>query len=141
MSIEKISRWHLLFGLVFAIAGMVLGIVMATSKNHGQHVSHAHIMLLGFVVSAIYAVVYRLWLSASSVRMAIAQTALHQVGAAVLSVGLYLLYGGIASEAAVGPVLGAGSIAALLGVVLMLVQVLAAQPAKLGAATPAGSAP
>ena len=30
-----------------AILGLALGIYMAASKNHGQHVTHAHFMLIG----------------------------------------------------------------------------------------------
>ena len=138
MTIERISRWQLLYGLVFAIAGMVLGIYMASSSNHGQHVTHAHILLLGFVVSALYALVYRLWLPRAKAWFAIAQTACHQVGTLVISVGLFLLYGQVATEAVLGPVLGIGSIAALLGMVLMLVQVLMA-PQGQGTGVPLGT--
>ncbi|MBL0420034.1 hypothetical protein JI739_06705 [Ramlibacter sp. AW1] len=127
MNIDRISRWHLLYGLVFAIIGMVLGIYMASSQNHVQHVTHAHILLLGFVLSAIFAVIYRLWLPASSVKWALAQTACHQLGTAVLAIGLFLLYGQVAPEATVGPILGIASIGVLLGAVLMLVQVLRAE--------------
>lgn len=142
MNIDRISRWHLLYGLVFAVLGMGLGIYMASSQNHGQHVTHAHVLLLGFVLSALYAVIYRLWLSAAHARWALVQTVLHQVGAAVLAIGLFLLYGQRVGEAVLGPVLGLGSIAALLGMVVMLVMVWRAESqgtARVGAAAAAGT--
>ena len=121
--IGALARWHLLFGLTFAGLGMVLGIYMAISQNHSEMPAHAHIMLLGFVVSTIYALVYQLWLKATGVRLALVQTALHEIGATVLSIGLVLMFGGFATEDSVGPLLGIGAFLALGGVLLMIWQV------------------
>lgn len=127
--ISAISRWNVMFGLGFAVLGMALGITMAISKNHGQLVTHAHVMLLGFVVSVLYGAIYRLWLPTASARLAMIQTGLHQVGSVLIVTGLYLLYGGAATEDALGPLLGPGSIAAISSAVLMLYQVVrAGQP-------------
>ena len=120
--ISSISRWHVMFGLGFAVLGMALGIYMAISKNHGQHVTHAHVLLLGFVVSVLYGAIYRLWLAAASVRLATIQTGLHQVGSVLIVSGLFLLFSGTATEDALGPLLGGGSIAAISSAVLMLYQ-------------------
>lgn len=120
--ISAIARWHVTFGLAFAILGMALGIYMSVSKNHGQHVTHAHALLLGFVVSVIYAAIYRLWLSATSARLAMIQTALHQGGTVLIVIGLLLLFSGTMAEDSLGPLLGGGSIAAISSAVLMLYQ-------------------
>ena len=128
--ILKIARWHVAFGLVFAVLGMVLGIYMASSHNHTQHVTHAHILLLGFVVSVLYGVVYRLWLPAASAMLSTVQTGLHQAGTVGIVAGLFLLYGGFASDTALGPVLGVSSICALLGAALILYQFLRAPAAR-----------
>lgn len=120
--ISSISRWHVMFGLGFAVLGMALGIYMAISKNHGQHVTHAHVLLLGFVVSVLYGAIYRLWLAAASARLATIQTGLHQVGSVLIVSGLFLLFSGTATEDALGPLLGGGSIAAISSAVLMLYQ-------------------
>lgn len=117
-----IARWHITFGLCFAVIGMGLGIYMAESRNHTQHVTHAHILLLGLVVSVVYGVVYRLWLSGASPKLAVAQTAFHQFGTVVLAIGLALLFGGKATEDTLGPVLGTGSLCVLIGALLMLYQ-------------------
>lgn len=127
--ISSISRWHVMFGLGFAVLGMALGIYMAISKNHGQHVTHAHVLLLGFVVSVLYGAIYRLWLTAASARLATIQTGLHQIGSVLIVSGLFLLFSGTATEDALGPLLGGGSIAAISSAVLMLYQfVRAGQP-------------
>jgi hypothetical protein len=141
--IAGIARWHLLFGLAFAGLGMLLGIGMAMSGNHVEMPAHAHLMLLGFVVSAVYAVVYRLWLPATGVRLAIVQTALHEAGAVVMGLGLVLMFGGIVTEASAEPLLGVGSLSALAGVVVMIWQVARVgqdERPRAGAAAASGAA-
>lgn len=49
--IMALDRRFLLCGFAYAIAGMGLGIYMAASHNHALFVAHAHMLLLGFVVS------------------------------------------------------------------------------------------
>lgn len=105
----------------YAIVGLVLGIYMAATKNHGQLVTHAHIMLVGFVVSFVYGVCYRFWPAAESARMPVIQFWAHQVGTAVLVVALFLLYGQFANPQVLGPVLGAASLLVLIAMVLMKV--------------------
>lgn len=122
--IARIARWHLLFGLAFAVLGMGLGIYMATTQNHAQHPTHAHILLLGFVASILYAAVYRLWLAESPARTAVVQTLLHEVGATALAIGLFLLFGGTVPESKLEPVLATGSLMVLAGALLMFYQVL-----------------
>lgn len=124
--IPLIARWHVLFGLSFAVFGMAVGIYMAVSHNHVPHPAHAHILLLGFVVSVLYAVIYRMWLADAPALLATVQTALHQVGATVLSIALLLLFGGAASEARLEPLLAIGSFSTIAGAIVMLYQVVRA---------------
>ncbi len=127
---KSYDRIYLIFALSYAAAGMALGIYMGLSGNHGQFVTHAHIMLVGFVTSLIYAVIHRLWLTAPSRGLAAAQFILHQAGSLAMFAGLLLLYGRAASEQQAGELLGPGSLAVILGVLLMLVMVLRAGSAK-----------
>ena len=48
------DKKYITTALGYAIIGMMLGIYMAASKDHGHMVTHAHIMMIGFVVSFIY---------------------------------------------------------------------------------------
>ena len=118
-----LDRKFLLCGFAYAIAGMGLGIYMAASHNHSLFVAHAHILLVGFVVSFIYALVHKLWVGAGG-RVAGFQFYLHQLAALVMVLGLVLLYGGTVPEATLGPVLGLASVGVLVGVLLMAWMVL-----------------
>lgn len=123
---KSFDRTYLIWALSYAAAGMGLGIYMGLSRNHAQFVTHAHILLVGFVSSLIYAVIHRLWLPDPSRPLATTQFVLHQAGALAMFTGLLLVYGQVASEDRVGPLLGAASIAVILGALLMLVMVLKA---------------
>lgn len=118
------DRRFLVSALLFAIAGMGLGIYMAASDNHGELVAHAHILLIGFVVSFIYGIIHKLWLAQPNRLVATIQFYVHLGSALLLSVGLTLLYGGVAPAQQLVPVLTAGSLAVLLGALLMLYLVL-----------------
>lgn len=114
------DRLFVICGMTYAILGMLLGIVMAATENHGQLVAHAHIMLVGFVVSFIYGLCYKLWLNNEASKLAWAQFGLHQLGAICLAVGLFLLYGNFITAEKIEPVLTAGSNSVLLGMILMV---------------------
>ncbi|UTM55920.1 TonB-dependent receptor [Photobacterium sp. CCB-ST2H9] len=115
------DRKYVISGLIYAILGMSLGIYMAASNNHGQMVTHAHIMLAAFVVSFIYGLCHRLWLTNGSGRLAKIQFLIHQVGVLVLVVGLFLLYGNFIAIEVIDPVLALASVAVLIGMILMTV--------------------
>lgn len=127
---KSFDRMYLIWALCYAAAGMGLGIYMGASRNHGEFPTHAHIMLVGFVTSLIYAVIHRLWLPAPSRPLATLQFILHQAGSLAMCAGLFLIYGQRASEGQVGPLMGGATLAVILGVLLMLVMVLKAGPAQ-----------
>jgi hypothetical protein len=124
------SRRYLVWALCYAAIGMALGIFMAASHNHGQLVTHAHVLLVGFVVSLVYGIIHRLWLEAPRRGLAMTQFVLHQAAAAAMLVGLFLLYGGKASEATLAPLLGIGSAGVMVGMLLMLYMVVRSGTAR-----------
>jgi formate hydrogenlyase subunit 3/multisubunit Na+/H+ antiporter MnhD subunit len=119
------EKKYVLTALVYALVGLVLGIYMAATRNHSQLVTHAHVMMLGFVVSFIYAVCLKLWIKNTSSKMVISQFILHQVGTLFLLVGLFLMYGQHASIDDLELVLSLSSVAVLLAALLMLIQFVA----------------
>ena len=92
--------------LGYALLGLTLGLYMAASQNHAQMVTHAHILLIGFVISFVYATIYRLWPINSGSVLVKLQFYLHQAGIVLLGGGLFLLYGSFVEPAALDPVLG-----------------------------------
>lgn len=122
----NLDRSYLVWGLSYAAVGIVLGIYMAASHNHGELVTHAHILLVGFVLSLVYGLVHRLWLTRPNRRVATIQFFVHQAAALTLSVGLFLLYGNLLPADKLDPILGAGSVAVLLALLLMLYMVVSA---------------
>lgn len=118
------DRKFLLCAFVYAVLGMSLGVYMGASKIHVQFVTHAHILLVGFVVSFIYALVHKLWLSGVPGALSTAQFYLHQLAALVMLIGLFLLFGGFAPEETIGPILGMSSIGVLAAALLMLWMIL-----------------
>ena len=113
------DRKFVLTGLGYAIVGLALGIYMAASNNHGQLVTHAHIMLLGFVVSFVYGVCHKLWLNNSTSKLAVVQFYIHQVGTLFLLTSLFLLYGQFVNAETIEPVLSIASVVVFLGLILM----------------------
>lgn len=120
----NLDKKFLVWALSFAVVGLVLGIYMAASKNHGELVTHAHILLIGCVVSFIYAIIHKLWLEKPSRVIANIQFLLHQAAAVTLSCGLFLLYGNMLPESVLDPILGIASAGVLLGMLLMLYMVV-----------------
>lgn len=129
-----LDRKFLLCSLAYAVAGMGVGIYMAASKNHGEFVAHAHILLVGFVVSFIYSLIHKLWISADALALAKAQFYLHQASALVMAIGLLLFYGGLFQDV-LDPVLAASAIGVLVSALMMVylvVTVPRAAPAASG---------
>lgn len=118
------DRKFLVWSLGYAAIGIALGIFMAASKNHLQFDAHAHVLLVGFLMSFAYAVICRLWLADKPSRLAGAQFLLHQAGATTMFLGLLLLYGGFATEEQIGPFLGLASIAVFVAALLMMFMVI-----------------
>ena len=122
----KIDRIHLILGLVWLLAGMVLGEIMGRTQDHTQMPTHAHIMLVGGVLSILWAVIYKLWKIAQGF-LALIQTALHHLGALAMNVLLYLYYGGAMTVEQAGPLLGISAGLLMVSVVLMLLQAFRAR--------------
>ena len=115
---------YLICALAYAVAGMSLGLFMAASHNHAQFVTHAHALLVGFVVSLLYALIQKLWLADRESRLARAQFFAHQAGAATMVIGLFELYGQSVPMHIVEPILALASITVLIAALLMLVMVV-----------------
>jgi putative solute:sodium symporter small subunit len=115
------DRKFVLTGLGYAILGLLLGIFMAASKDHGHLVTHAHIMLVGFVVSFVYGLCHKLWLNNIVSKLSLAQFYIHQAGTLGIVIGLFLYYGKHVTLETIDPFLALSSIAVLIGMIFMKV--------------------
>jgi len=118
------DRKFLIVGFAYAIVGLGLGIFMAASKDHVQFTTHAHIMLIGFLLSFLYALCHKLWLNGPIGILAKVQYYMHLIGASVISGGLFLLYGNFVPLETIDPVLAMSSIAVFIAALLMFVLLL-----------------
>ena len=109
------ARLFFTLAIVYAILGMILGLSMAISNNHGEMVTHAHIMLVGWVTSALIAYFYHLFPATGSKPIAIFHFWFQAVSTVLMLGSLFLLYGG---NAAVEPIAAVGSIGFALGMLL-----------------------
>lgn len=112
----NVSRNFLLLSSVFLILGITMGMYMAGSGDHSLALSHAHINLLGFALSAIFALTYKAYPAMASVRLAGAHFWLHLAGAVLLNLMLFLLLAQIITEAAMVPIAPISELLVLLGV-------------------------
>jgi len=111
----NISRNFLLFGTLYLLLGMGLGMHMGSSGNHTLAPVHAHINLVGFTLMAVFAVAYKVFPAMADNTLARVHFWLHQIGALVLIVALFLMIGGFVAAAKVGPVMPVAEICLLLG--------------------------
>jgi len=123
----SLDRKYLVWALAYVALGMGLGIYMAASENHAQHVTHAHILLVGFVVSFIYAAIHKLWLGDQPTRLGKTQFVVHQVGALMMFSGLFLLYGGFVAPERIEMLLAPSTIIVFAAAVMMIAMVLKQQ--------------
>lgn len=106
--------------IVFLLLGLVVGLHMSISNNHGAHAAHAHINLVGWVTSALFGVYYALHPAKAQTRLAAAQFWVYLAGCVVLLPMLYVL---VTGNEAVEPLVAAGSMVVFLGVLIFAVVV------------------
>lgn len=112
----NIPRNFMLLGAAFLIIGIVMGMYMGGSGDHSLAVSHAHINLLGFALSAIFALTYKAFPAMADSRLASAHFWMHLVGAVMVNLLVFLLLLQIISDAAMVPLAPISELLVLLGV-------------------------
>lgn len=91
----RVSAAFFAMTVVYLLIGMVLGQYMAASENHTLYPAHAHLNLVGGVLSAIYGTFYALTAATSSQRLAWINFVLAVVGVTIMisALTLFLLNG------------------------------------------------
>jgi cbb3-type cytochrome oxidase subunit 1 len=112
---QGVARNFFTLAIVYALFGMALGIHMAISQNHAQMPTHAHIMVAGWLMSAVFAFFYHLFPAVAQKTLAVVHFWLTAISGIGLMIGLFLLLGG---NPAIEPVLGSASIGFYCGMLL-----------------------
>lgn len=112
---QGVARNFFILGIVMAIAGMILGLKMAITQDHGQMPVHAHIMVAGWLMSAVFGFFYHLFPVARQNKLATIHFWIHAVSIVVLVVSLYFV---LAGNPGVEPVTAVSSILFFLGMLL-----------------------
>ena len=112
---QGVARNFFTLAIIYALVGMTLGLSMAMSHDHSQLPTHAHIMVLGWLMSAVFAIFYHLVPAAQASRLATVHFWLAAISSLGMFVGLFVLYGG---NPAIEPVLGVSAMAYFVATVL-----------------------
>ena len=102
-----VARNFFTLAIIYALAGMALGLHMSITKDHGQMPTHAHTMVAGWLMSSVFAFFYHLFPATAASRLAQAHFWLTAVSGIALLVGLYFLLDG---NPQVEPVVAAASL-------------------------------
>jgi len=121
---KGLSAWFFGSALVYALVGLVFGLIVNPIGGHNQIPTHAHLMDVGWVGFAIFAFFYHLFPERAAAGLAILHFWLAQLSLIVLTVGFYLVFAGFIPVGE--PLVILASIGYLLS---MLIFVLVALPA------------
>lgn len=113
-----VSRSFMLVGSAFLVIGIMFGIYMGASGNHTLAPLHAHLNLLGFVLSMVFALTYRSYGAMGKSNLARIHFWLHVVGGVILLIMLFLLLSGKITEAGMVPMAPIAEVMVLAGVLL-----------------------
>lgn len=117
----NISRGFLVMGALYLIVGIVIGSYMGATQDHSLIPVHAHINLLGFTLMTLFGLAYRLIPGLDEGWMPKAQFWLHQIGALLLLILLFLVLTQRATPETLGPFFPPLEAAVLLSAVLWAV--------------------
>ena len=115
---QGVARNFFVLAIIYALCGMALGLQMAISQDHTEMPVHAHALVAGWLISAVFAFFYHLFPAAGQTRLANIHFWLTAVSGAGLMVTLYLL---LAGKTAIEPLVGMFSILFYAGMLLFAV--------------------
>jgi hypothetical protein len=104
---QGVARNFFTLSIIYALCGMALGLDMAISQDHSEMPTHAHIMVAGWLMSAVFGFFYHLFPAAGRKMLASVHFWLTAASGVVLMIGLYFEFAGVES---MEPVLGISSI-------------------------------
>lgn len=112
---QGVARNFFTLAILYAVCGMALGLHMSITHDHSQMPVHAHAMVAGWLMSAVFAFFYHLVPAARLWWLAQVHFWLTAVSGVMLIVGLSFL---LAGNQAVEPIVAVGSMAFYAGMLL-----------------------
>jgi cbb3-type cytochrome oxidase subunit 1 len=112
---QGVARRFFTLAIIMGIMGMMLGLSMAMSHDHIEMPVHAHTMVAGWLMSAVFGFFYHLFPAARQNKLANIHFWIHAVSVIVLVVSLYFV---LAGNEAIEPVTAVASIIFFLGMLL-----------------------
>ncbi|APH74254.1 hypothetical protein [Aquibium oceanicum] len=109
------ARNFFTLAIVYGILGMSLGLHMSITHDHGQMPVHAHAMVAGWLMSAVFGFFYHLYPSVGRSLLARVHFWLQSVSGIFLLVGLYFL---LAGNEAIEPVVAVASLGFFAGMLM-----------------------
>jgi cbb3-type cytochrome oxidase subunit 1 len=119
----NISRTYLLTGSLYLLVGIILGMYMGGKQDFTLAPVHAHINLLGFTLMTLFGVAYHAMPQLAGNVLAKAHFWLHQVGAFVLLIGLFLMMSGNMAPETAGKILPVSEIIVFFGMLAWAINV------------------
>lgn len=89
-----IGKWFVTTAILYGLLGMMLGLHMAMSHDHGQRPTHAHIMVIGWVSFFLFGLFYLQYGNTVVRWLGVLHFILAQISMIGLAAGLWLLYSG-----------------------------------------------
>lgn len=120
---QRIDKWFVATGLLFALVGLYFAARMGESRDTSQMFTHAHLLVVGFLMSSAFGVIYRAWPELKSGWFAPVHYVAHTLGAALLSGALFLFAQGIGPMPST-PMVIAATVLLILSVAAFFVQFL-----------------
>lgn len=87
---KSLPFWFIGFAVLFAIAGMSVGIYMGIADDHTLAPAHAHNNLIGWVTMALYGFYYKAVPAAAKTRLALIHFWLALAGSLTIGLGIAL---------------------------------------------------
>ncbi|CCV04800.1 conserved membrane hypothetical protein [Mesorhizobium metallidurans STM 2683] len=109
------ARNFFTLAIIYSLCGMALGLYMAISQDHSQMPTHAHTMVAGWLMSAVFAFFYHLFPAIGQKKLATVHFWLTAISGIGLLVGLYVL---LAGNPAIEPLVAVSSMAFYAGMLL-----------------------
>jgi len=123
----RISQWFIGTAVIYVIVGMIGGIIMGATQDFSLAPAHAHLNLIGWVSLALMGFYYNANREKAESRLAMIQFWVSTIGLWIMIPGLVMT---LRLVPAGEPVVIAGSIITLLGMVLFAVAIFRATPRR-----------